>query len=197
MSLIPKFIAVAVGSLAVALGVNLFLVPYRLLDGGMIGIGLLMKYFFGINPGTSILIASVPIFIFAYYAQKSLFVRSIAGFLFSSVLIDALSPLSGLFSLPVMLHAMYGGALIGIGIGCMLAYGINTGGTDLLAMMVSMKNGIPTAILIFIIDFTVLLLGISVVGMERTLYSMVTIFFVAVFTYYFMGRQWFGPSSVV
>ncbi|WP_409344500.1 YitT family protein [Paenibacillus sp. MBLB4367] len=192
MSLLPKALAVIGGSMAVAIGVDLFLVPYKLLDGGMIGIGLLLKYYFGFRPGTSIIFASLPIFLFAFLNQKSLFLRSVAGFLVSSYLIDVLSPLSTLLELPVMLHAVYGGALIGTGIGLMLAYGINTGGTDLLAMMLSMRSGIPTAVLIFVIDFTVLLTGITVIGAERTLYSMITIFFVAVFTYYFSNRPAFG-----
>jgi len=194
MSLLPKTLAVVSGSFAVAVGVDLFLVPYKLLDGGMIGIGLLMKYFFGFKPGISIIFASLPIFLFAFLHQKSLFLRSVAGFLISSYLIDVLSPLSELLSLPIMLHAIYGGALIGTGIGLMLAYGINTGGTDLLAFMLSMRNGIPTAVLIFVIDFIVLLTGISVIGTQRTLYSMITIFFVAAFTYYFSNRQVFGAA---
>lgn len=191
-SIIRKFNVGLTGSLAVALGVNIFLVPYHLLDGGMIGIGLLMQYYFQFHPGLSIITISAPIFIAVYFYDRTLFLHSLFGLVLSSVLIDLLSPFRDYMLLPIPLHAIYGGSLIGLGIGMMLAYGMNTGGTDLIAQLLSVKLNLPVAVLIFLLDFLILFGGVHVIGMERTLYSLVTIIFVAIFTHYFTSRKLFG-----
>ncbi len=191
-SIIRKLNVGLTGSLTMALGVNIFLVPYHLLDGGMIGIGLLLQYYFEFHPGLSILIISTPIFLVVYLYDRTLFLHSLYGLILSSLLIDLLSPFRDYILLPIPLHAIYGGSLIGLGIGIMLAYGMNTGGTDLIAQLLSVKLNLPIAVLIFLIDFLILFVGIHVIGMERTLYSFVTIVFVAIFTHYFTSRKLFG-----
>ncbi|WKB36713.1 YitT family protein [Terrilactibacillus sp. S3-3] len=116
------FAAVLVGSSLVALGLDGFIIPYHLMDGGIIGIGLIIKYLFGINVGLSMLFLNLPIYFIAWKYYRHDFFHSLNGFLTSSLLIDLFSPLRNTFHLPIDHSAILGGTLIGLGTGLMLRY---------------------------------------------------------------------------
>ena len=73
-----------IGSLLVAIGVNLFLVPFELLDGGALGISLIFHYVQDISIGWALLVVNIPIFILAWFLYRSFFYNGIHGLLFSS-----------------------------------------------------------------------------------------------------------------
>ena len=88
-----KTLIILVGSVLVGIGINFFLVPFHLLDGGGIGIGLIMHYLWNIKVGIAIMCISLPIFLIAWMHYRSYFYNGIHGLLFSSVVIDFLYPL--------------------------------------------------------------------------------------------------------
>lgn len=61
MHFFNKAIIIVFGSLILSVGINFFLVPFDLLDGGIIGIGLIIKYILGIKVGLTIIVLSIPI----------------------------------------------------------------------------------------------------------------------------------------
>ncbi|WP_400164830.1 YitT family protein [Brevibacillus sp. TJ4] len=182
-----KTVAVLAGSLLVAVGVNLFLVPHRLMDGGMIGIGLLAAYYVQLPPGLVMIAVSIPVFLLVFFYDRSLFYHSFHGMLISSFFIDICSFLRSynVWSLPN--SAVIGGILIGIGIGLMLAYDSNTGGTDLLAQFLARRFAVPVALLILAIDGLIVGLSLQAIGVEQTVFSLFTIVAVAATTHMFSG----------
>lgn len=194
MQLLLQFAAILLGSSAIAFGVDAFLAPYRLIDGGFIGIGLLLNYHFGILPGLTVLFISAPVFIGVLFYDKVMFFNGINGLLVSSLLIDLFSPVSDWFRFGMPVHAVVGGWVIGMGVGTMLAYRTNSGGTDLLGLVVSDKTGMPAAVFIFLIDVAVLLAGLQVIGLSRTFFSLITIIIVFIATLLFSRRKLLGRS---
>jgi uncharacterized membrane-anchored protein YitT (DUF2179 family) len=194
LQLLLQFAAVVLGSVAVAFGVDAFLAPYRLIDGGFIGIGLLLNYHFGILPGLTVLLISAPVFIGVFFYDKTLFMNGVNGLLITSLLIDVLSPVAEWFRLGMPVHALLGGWLIGMGVGTMLAYRTNSGGTDLLGQIAADRTGIPAAVFILLLDVAVLLAGLQVIGFNRTLYSLLTILVVFAATWRYSGRKLLGKS---
>lgn len=73
MYILQKALTLFIGSLLVAIGVNLFLVPFGLLDGGAIGISLIIHYAMGVKVGLTFLIVSIPIFMLAWKYYRSFF----------------------------------------------------------------------------------------------------------------------------
>jgi uncharacterized membrane-anchored protein YitT (DUF2179 family) len=65
-----KILAVLVGSMLLGIGVNGFLVPHHLLDGGMIGIGLIMHYFYGWPTGLTMIFLSIPLYVLAWILER-------------------------------------------------------------------------------------------------------------------------------
>ncbi|MFD6440527.1 YitT family protein [Peribacillus sp. NPDC060186] len=182
MKIMERMAAIIAGSMLVGMGINFFLIPYHLLDGGMIGIGLIFHYYIGLPTGLGVILSSIPLYIYAWYFEKKLFVNSLHGLLFSSLCIDIFSEAVIEWNLPVYVSAIIGGGLIGLGIGLMLRYGTSTGGTDMLAQILSRKSGLNVGLLIFFIDGCVLLFGLSVVGISIFFYSFLTIIAVALLT---------------
>lgn len=167
------------GSLLIACGVDFFLIPFKVLDGGIIGLALIMKYMWGIEVGFSILICSAPIFVLAWFQYRPLFLNSIYGLIFSSFFINFLEPLQYHFlyyvELSAVMSALIGGVGIGAGIGIMLRFGTSTGGTDLLAQYISKLTFLNVGVIIMFIDLMIIAMGGLLISMETFLLSLITI----------------------
>jgi len=182
---LAKAAAILAGSLLVAVGVNLFLVPHQLMDGGMIGIGLLAAYYLQLPPGLVMIGVSIPVYLIVLFFDRSLFCHSFHGMLISSFFIDAGSFLRAYNVWSISSSAVVGGTLIGAGIGLMLAFDTNTGGTDLLAQFLARRFSIPVALLIFVIDGFIVASSLQAIGLKRMIFSLITIVAVAAATHMF------------
>jgi uncharacterized membrane-anchored protein YitT (DUF2179 family) len=177
-----KIVAMLLGSLLLSLGVNGFLVPYHLLDGGVIGLGLIIHYFYGWPTGLSIILLSLPLYVLAWIFERRYFYYSLHGLIISSFCIDFLSFMNGKIHMGILPSTIIGGLLVGVGIGLMLRYETSTGGTDLLAQILTKFTSVNVGIIIFIIDGLVITSGLQVVGLEKFFYSLLTIICVGLMT---------------
>ncbi|MDE3838000.1 hypothetical protein C0966_01085 [Bacillus methanolicus] len=164
------------------IGINGFLTPYHLLDGGIIGIALILHYYFDYPTGLCMLVLSAPLYLYAWKNERYYFYNSLYGLLLSSLSIDWLSPLRNQFNLSIFFSAILGGTLVGIGIGLMLRYETSTGGTDLIAQILTKWTSWNVGALIFVIDSIVVLLGMGTVGLTSFMFSLVVISIVGVLT---------------
>lgn len=180
---LKKIAAVLVGSLLIGTGINGFIIPYHLVDGGIIGISLLVKYLWGIQAGLTIIALSIPIYCLAWFHFRAYFYNSLHGMLLSSFVIDLLAPLKTVFHYPEMVSAIIGGLLVGSGIGVMLRFKTSTGGADLLAQFISIRTSINVGVIIFAIDGLVVLLASQVIPPNALLYSSLTIAAIGLTTY--------------
>ncbi|MFD1738499.1 YitT family protein [Bacillus salitolerans] len=180
--LFERILAVLIGSFLIGVGVNAFIIPHHLMEGGMIGLGLIAKYKWGFETGLTIILLSFPIYILTYFYNRSFFLNSIHGLLLSSFFIDILYPIRESFQLPIYVSSIMGGSLIGIGIGLMLRYRTSTGGLDLLAQFFSSIIPLNVGFIIFLFDFTIVVSGSQLIQNSSLLYSSLTVFFVGVFT---------------
>lgn len=187
--MIEKILAVVVGSLLLGIGVNGFLVPHHLLDGGMIGLGLIMHYLLGWQTGLTILIFSIPLYFLAFFIERKYFFHSIHGLLVSSLFIDLFSSENQLMELGILPSSILGGILVGCGIGLMLRHETSTGGTDLLAQLIHKFVSINVGILIFVIDGLVVISGLNIIGVEKFSYSLLTITCVGLMTSLFVIKR--------
>lgn len=184
MYMMKKTVSILFGSILLSIGINVFLKPYELLDGGIIGLGLILNYLFHVKAGLAIIGLSIPIFLLAFFYNRKYFFNSIHGMLLSSFMIDFLSFLHRLvgFHQNPLINSILGGIFIGSGIGIMLRYETSTGGTDLLAQFISELVHLNVGFVIFIIDFIVICNGAFFLSSENTLLSVITIVVVGIFT---------------
>jgi len=180
--MLEKICAICMGSLLLSLGVNGFLVPYHLLDGGVIGLGLIIHYFYGWPAGLSMIVLSLPLYLLAWFFERRYFYYSLHGLIISSFCIDMFSFINGKIQIGILPSTIVGGLLVGIGIGLMLRYETSTGGTDLLAQLLTKVTSVNVGIIIFLIDGLIITSGIQIVGLENFFYSLLTILCVGLMT---------------
>ena len=178
-SFIKYFIIVA-GSVLIAAGTNFFLVPHKVLDGGVIGIALITNYLFDLHIGFVIILCSIPMFMAAWLLNRAIFYNSLLGMLISSFVIDLLSPLQPFVNRYLELgaapSASIGGLLIGTGLGIMLRFETSTGGTDLLAHFLSRHIPLNVGVIILLMDAIIIGVGGLLLSGETFILSLITIF---------------------
>ncbi|MEJ9222465.1 YitT family protein [Priestia aryabhattai] len=171
-----KIPVVFVGSLLLSIGINGFLVPHYLLDGGTIGIALILHYYFEFPTGVTMIILGLPLCWFAWIYERHYFYNSFYGLIISSLLIDWLEPIKNQFQFSIFSSVILGGIFIGTGVGLMLRYETSTGGTDLLAQLISKAFSLNIGMVILIIDGLIITAGLPLLGPKTFLFSCSTIF---------------------
>jgi len=181
--LIKKGLYVISGSILIGIGINYFLIPHHLINGGMIGVGLILKYAFNLKPGLMIIMLSLPLYIFAFFRYKSYFYNGLHGVLISSFFIDLFQPLSLWPSAPLLYSAIVGGVFVGTGVSLLLLVNASTGGGDLLALMISNASSLNVGLVIFMIDTIVILSGSIAIREATMIYSFILICVIGITTF--------------
>lgn len=170
-----KFVILCFSSVCIGIGLNLFIIPIHLISGGIFGVSLLIKYVWGIKVGHAMIMINTPIYLLSLVYNKTYFINAILGLVFTSTIIDWLTPLNGMVHLPIMMSVIFGGLIMGIGIGLMLRLHISPGGVDLLALLISKSTAINPGFIIFIIDSLIIIAGIIILKDLKLIYSLITI----------------------
>ena len=171
-------IKIIIGTMVLAIGVSLFLLPNQLSSGGFSGIATIIYYLFKAPVGTTVLILNIPLFIIALLKNgRKFFLNAITGTLFLSLFLNIFENIKPLTQ-DRFLACIYGGILVGIGTAIVLKANASTGGTDLLASIIKIyKPGLKTGSLIVIVD--VIIVSFNVIffkELEIGLYSAITIY---------------------
>ncbi len=173
---IIAWVQIVAGCLIGALAYPWFLVPNHIAPGGLTGLATVLNYLFGLPVGTTSLVMNIPLFLLGLRAMGGMFaVRSLVATLLFSLFIDIL-PLPCLTQDP-MLASVFGGALLGVGIGLILRAGATTGGTDMAARMVhKLIPHLTVGMILFAIDGVVVVLAGIYIHIEHALYAFISIF---------------------
>ncbi|WP_054940167.1 YitT family protein [Paenibacillus ihuae] len=175
-----RYTVILLGGVLIAAGTNFFLVPYKILDGGIIGIALIINYMTGTKIGLAIIVCSLPIFLLAWVKERDIFYNSILGLVISSIMIELLGPLQFYFLYYIELgsisSAIIGGFLMGSGLGLMLRFKASTGGTDLLAKFMKRYVPLNVGVIIFLTDILIIGAGGLLISKETFFHSVLTIF---------------------
>lgn len=148
---------ITTGSFLTALGIALFSSPAKIASGGVSGIAIILYHTINLDTGLSIFILSVPLFLLGVAIfGKQYGVKSLAGTVLLSVfttLINTWAGYDGVLDysnpLSILLSAISGGVLMGLGVGLVLRSGANTGGTDILAQIVARYTPLSTGTSLF------------------------------------------------
>ena len=174
-----------IGVFLYVLAMNMFISPANLYTGGVTGIAQLIIAFassaFGIqlSLGVLILLFNVPLLYLAWRSiGKRFALLSILTVVLQSVVLE-LIPM-GKFSEDILLNAVFGGVLIGVGIGMILKIGASTGGTDIVFQYLSMKFNGSFGKYSFAINAIIILIAGLTQGWETALYTIISIYITSV-----------------
>ncbi|MGB9781147.1 MAG: YitT family protein [Caldanaerobacter sp.] len=174
---LTDFFWVTIGTILVALSLDLFLAPNKIAPGGVSGLAVVLQHLFGWPIGAVTLAINIPLFLIATkvlgtgFGAKTLYSTILLG-----VAIDSLAFLKPLTH-DTMLAAVYGGILMGVGLGIVIKYGATTGGTDMAAMTLHKYiHFLSVGRILLIIDFIIITLAGIVFSAELALYALATEF---------------------
>lgn len=174
------YILITIGCIVAGIGTASFLLPNRLSNGGFSGIATILYYFFNIPMGTSIIVMNIPLFIISYFRLgKEFLIKGIYATLLYSKIIDVFSMITT-FTDDRFLDSIYGGILIGLGLGLVFKGKASTGGTDLIVQIIkSFSSKIRTSNTLTIMDGIIVFANlIFFKQIEIGLYSAIVIYII-------------------
>lgn len=173
---IMAWLQIVIGCVIGAAAYPTFLDPGKIAPGGLTGVAMILKHLWGWDIGITSLILNIPLFIIGYRAMGKVFAfRSLVATILFSLAIDLL-PLKEITVEPI-LGTLYGGILLGIGLGFILRGGATTGGTDMAARMVhKYLPFLSVGMFLFLIDCVVVIAAWIFIGSSEALYALICIF---------------------
>ncbi|MBC2855740.1 YitT family protein [Cetobacterium sp. 2A] len=185
VSIALDYFLIYVGTLIVAFGIDVFLVPANLAPGGVTGISIIINSFTGISLGNLIFVINIPIFLFGLKVfGKSYGLKTLLGISFLSINIDMIKYLIPSYGTLIdftkggnlFLAPIYGGLFMGIGLGIVIKRGGTTGGSDILSGIMNKYFKIPVGQALIIIDFFVITAAAYIFGVEKALYALINLY---------------------
>jgi len=159
-----------------AVGLKFFLIPNDVIDGGISGISIMVSHFTSIPLGVFILLFNIPFIIIGYKnIGKDFTIATFFSVISLSIMTSVFSPKIGITNDP-LLAAIFGGIILGIGVGLMIRSGGSSDGTEIVAIFLDKKSGFSVGEIIMF--FNVFILGSAgfVFGWDRAMYSLVAYF---------------------
>ena len=171
---------ILVGCAITGLAYALFLIPHHFVPGGVSGIAMIVNFFAGLPVGVLIMVLNVPIFLLGLRTMGRKYVlNSLAGMVASSLFIDLFDRILKLPSAtgnPV-LASIYGGVMLGVGLGIVFRGRASTGGSDIIGMVLSKYTGMSLGYGIMVTDFLVISAsGLALHSLEAPLYGYLVLF---------------------
>jgi len=190
---------IAIGSFILAAGFVYFIDPHKIVPGGVYGIGIVVKnitadlmhggikvpfiktpiFRDGLEIGFVGLMLNIPLTIIGIKILGPRFgIKTVVGFVLSSIFIDFLdSTFDGALVDDVLLSCVFGGVLIGFGLGLIFKSKATSGGSDIIAMIIAKYTKMSLGILLIVVDSTIVLIGLLVFkDWKIPLYSWIVIY---------------------
>ncbi|MEI7813436.1 MAG: YitT family protein [Coriobacteriia bacterium] len=181
---VRDFALMTVGIVMTAWALDVFLIPNRIAAGGVSGLSTVIYYWtkatFGVTipVGTQMLVMNAILILIAWRVRgRHYLAKTLYGAVALSVLVDVLAPFTPhLASNDLLLAALWGGAISGLGMGLVFKGGGNTGGTDIVAQLLSSRVPFGVGQLMLVVDAFVTVLAALQFGPNLALYGVVAIF---------------------
>lgn len=162
------------GTIIAALALECFLIPNTILDGGITGVSIIISKLTRIPLSVLVIILNIP---FIYIGFKNLgknflfrTIYSMACFSLFLTFFEMVSP----FTEEILLATVYGGALLGIGVGLVIHFGGCVDGTESVAIVISKKTSLSVGQVVLFFNLAIYTIAGFIFGFDRAMYSLLT-----------------------
>ncbi|WP_414042028.1 YitT family protein [Macrococcus animalis] len=173
---IKRFSFITLGAILMAVSLELFLVPNKLLDGGIVGISIMASHLLKLPLGAFIFILNIPFFYLGYkqigktFALSTLYAITILSI--GTALLHPVPP----FADEKFLVTIFGGVILGLGVGLVIRYGGSLDGTEILAILISNKSPFSVGEIVMVINFFIYVAAGFIFTWESAMYSVIAYF---------------------
>lgn len=182
MKSIKNIIMIVLGNIILAFGVTAFMIPHNIIIGGSTGIASFMLHYFNIPLSYTVMSINVVMFIVGYMMVGKKFALStiISTFVYPIVL-ELFQSMDSLASFcdDMVLAAVYGGIIIGLGIGLIMKAGASSGGMDIPLIILNKKFGIPIGTSMNVCDSLILVIQMPFSNTTEILYGIAIVFVIS------------------
>ncbi|HEY8528718.1 MAG TPA: YitT family protein [Paenibacillaceae bacterium] len=163
----------ALGAFIVAVALDVFLVPNQIIDGGITGVSIMLEHLTGVPLGYYLFFLNLPFLFLGYktigrtFALSTLF--SVAALSASTFLLHDVEPLTN----EPLLAAIFGGVLLGVGVGMVIRFGGSMDGTEIVAIVVNRKTPFSVGEIVMFLNVFILGSAGFVFGWNNAMFSLI------------------------
>ena len=170
------YIMMSLGAVMAAFALEEFLIPSTILDGGVTGVSMILNKLSGISVSIFVIVLNIPFLIIGFKQIGVRFlIRGIYGMALFSVMLEVFSYMENVTEVE-LLAVVFGGLILGAGVGLVLKSGGCLDGTEIVALLVSKKTSFSTGQVILFINIVIYAAAGLLFGWDRALYSLLTYF---------------------
>jgi len=178
ISIYKRSCFIFLGAVLVAIALELFIVKNYLIDGGIIGIGIILSHITGFEVGLLLLLLNLPFFFIGYTCLgKRFLVQSFFAISVLTIVTNLLEPYPVITRNPVFV-IIFGGMCLGLGVGIIIRFGGCLDGTEVIAILFSQRSNVSIGQCVFLFNFFIFSSAVFIFGMKEAICSLAT-FFVA------------------
>lgn len=174
-----KYITVTLGALIASIGLELFLIPNNVIDGGVVGISIMANAVTHMGFGTFLILLNLPFFYLGYrQIGKRFAITVIIAVCLLSFFSSLFAPIPRVTEDP-FLAAIFGGIIDGLGCGLIIRAGGSLDGTEIVAIILDKKSVFSVGEVVMFINLFILSSAGFLFGWDRAMYSLVAYFVIA------------------
>ncbi|AEY66066.1 YitT family protein [Clostridium sp. BNL1100] len=173
---IVRYIFLFIGSVLAATGLEIFLIPNNIIDGGIVGISIITSYLTKLPVSIFIIVFNIP-FLFLGYKQigKTFVLSSLFSVVSFSFWVSVFHPVPELTS-DILLASVFGGIVLGIGVGIIIRYGGSLDGTEMVAIIINKRTSFSVGEMVMFFNVFILSSAGLVFGWNHAMYSLIAYF---------------------
>jgi uncharacterized membrane-anchored protein YitT (DUF2179 family) len=176
LRIFQKYVLLFIGSVIAAVGLEIFLVPNNIIDGGVVGISIMASHLTGLPLSLFLVLLNIP-FLYLGYVQigKSFAISTLFSIVSLSYWVSVFHPIPGLTH-DLFLAAIFGGIIIGVGVGLIIRYGGSLDGTEIVAILMDKRTSFSVGEVIMFFNLFILTSAGLVFSWDKAMYSLVAYF---------------------
>lgn len=169
-----EYFMLALGAALAAFAIEEFLVPCTILDGGLVGISIMVNNLTGIHLSILTLVLNIPFLIVGYKVLgKKFLIKAGFSMLMFSVFLEIFAPMKNATG-EYLLAVCFGGMLLGIGVGIVIYFGGCLDGAETAAILLNRKFNFPIGRSVLVFNIVIYVAAGFLFGFDRAMYSLLT-----------------------
>lgn len=171
--LVQRIVMMVLGAAMMSVALEIFLVPNQLIDGGITGISIMISHIFHIPLGIILTLLNLPFLVIGYkQIGKTFALSTLFAVVLMSIGTQLLHPVAPLTGEP-LLAAVFGGVILGVGVGLVVRYGGSLDGTEIVAILVSKKLPFSVGEVVMFFNLFILSGAGFVFGWNNAMFSLI------------------------
>lgn len=171
-----KYLFLFIGSILAASGLEFFLIPNNIIDGGVVGISIMLSYLTHYPLGLFIFLLNIPFLILGYnHIGKTFVLSTLFSITSLAIWVTILHPIPGLTE-DLLLASVFGGIILGIGVGLIIRYGGSLDGTEIIAIILDKRTGFSVGEIVMFFNIFILSSAGLIFGWNKAMYSLIAYF---------------------